>query len=415
MGRAETVTLLPIDRYYEIMSGRLSCHFNQVNGAKVPPVSGCDDIWSQADREDLAWTIFQAEQMIAHEAGFWPAPKYITNEEIFISGPTWGNCGYQNSRSIRRSTRVRSDWWDAEFETQYKYVQAFGTEQLTLIQSGAPVVYANQIPDYYDREETALIGDPGTLYSFIETTCTNPCNVAVFFREEDGAWDTADPRWEIRPLKVDIDNGNLYITGESCMFVQPSLWELDEYSNPDDAWKIDFELTNLVDWVDIYCRTTYQGTPITLNWEGVCDCGAPCGHSQQGACAYVTDFGRGYFAPRAATWNGSAHVYATPTYSRAPVKMTVNYLAGYPLDSRTCRMDPKLEAAVVALTNALLPEPPCGFCDPADTRWKRDREPVDPLTPEAASMPWDIYSKGALRAWRIIKMMARGRGGSIRG
>jgi hypothetical protein len=38
---------------------------------------------------------------------------------------------------------------------------------------------------------------------------------------------------------------------------------------------------------------------------------------------------------------------------------------------------------------------------------------IDPLTPEAASMPWDIYKRGALEAWRIIKLFSMGVGGKV--
>ena len=76
-------------------------------------------------------------------------------------------------------------------------------------------------------------------------------------------------------------------------------------------------------------------------------------------------------------------------------------------------MNANLERAIVKLTNVLLPEPPCGFCDAAQTRWQNDRQNIDPLTPEAASMPWDLYSQGALEAWRIVKKLAMGRGGKM--
>ena len=56
MARAETITLLPIDRYFALMSMSI-CHGNQVNGAKAPMRSGCDDVWDQPEREDLAWAM----------------------------------------------------------------------------------------------------------------------------------------------------------------------------------------------------------------------------------------------------------------------------------------------------------------------------------------------------------------------
>ena len=104
---------------------------------------------------------------------------------------------------------------------------------------------------------------------------------------------------------------------------------------------------------------------------------------------------------------------AAPTWFKPPEAVRVNYRAGYPLDSKTCRMNSNLERAIVKLTNVLLPEPPCAFCDAAQIRWKQDRTNIDPLTPEAAGMPWDLYSMGALEAWRIVKRYAMGRGGKL--
>jgi hypothetical protein len=77
-------------------------------------------------------------------------------------------------------------------------------------------------------------------------------------------------------------------------------------------------------------------------------------------------------------------------------------------------MNASMERAIVKLTNALLPEPPCGFCgDVAVRTWQDDRRPIDPLTPEAASMPWDVYKRGALEAWRIVKLFSRAKGGKV--
>jgi len=391
VARAETTTLLPLDRYFELMKIP-PCHGNQVDGGKAPLSSGCDGVWSQEDRETLAWTLATAEEMIARELGFWPAPKWIVDEEV-------------------RLGRVRADWWNAEFGTKWKYIQQFGTRTLTLVEADAPVAYEDRDGDEYGREETAVIGDPGALYRYLSSRCDDPCDVRVFFREGDGAWDAADPRWEIRPVRADVDGDVLTITAESCMFVKPPLWEVPE--SPDGGWVVNFDTDNLVDAVDVYCEGVDLNLPITLYWDSSVACGsAPCACATQGACALVTDWERGHFAPRPAT---GSNAYAPPAYQAPPVKLKVSYLAGYPLDERTCRMHPMLERAVVKLTNVLLPEPPCGYCDAAELLWKRDRQPVDPLTPESASLPWDIYSQGALEAFRICKRFSRLTGGSIRG
>lgn len=384
-------TLLAPARYAQIMHIPAP-HFFQLAGPKAPLRGGCDDIWDHDAREALVWAIQQAEQLIAIELQFWPAPKWFVNEEHLFED-------------------VRSDWWNAEYSTKWKYVQAFGTQQLNLLQEGAFVSYSDDDGDPYGREELATVGSPG-VYSYLPP-CPGACDVRVFFRTEDGAWDDHDDRFLIRNLRTDIDGGLMYLKGESSMFVKPALWLLTEADAPDGSWVYPFDTDNLVGLVDVYCEAINQANPVTLYWESGSACGGTaCGYTGQCACAFPTDLGRGFFAVRPATWNGTSNVSASP-YCGTPIKFTVSYLAGYPLDPRTCRMDAKLERAIVKLTNVLLPEPPCGYCDAAKVLWERDRKPIDPLTPEAASMPWDMYSQGALEAWRIVKMLAYGRGGKL--
>jgi hypothetical protein len=398
MAISETITKLSLDRYAEIM-GIPATHFNQLEGNKAPLVKGCTggQVWDQDDRNDLAWTIATAEEMIAQELGFFVAPMFVTNEQIAFNLPG-----------------IRSDWFNAPVKTQWSKIECFGTETLTLLEANATVTYSDDDNDPNGREETATIGSG--IYNFL-TACDNACEVVVFFRVADGAIDAADPRYEIRPLRVDIDGDTMTIKAESSLFVKPTLWDLTKQESQGSgdtlAWQIDFNTGNLVTAVDVYCRTINQQTPVTVKWDGICNCTSPCSHETQLACAQTEDFSRGHFRVRTATWNGTTHVYSVPTNNNPPESVLVNYRAGYPLDTRNCRINSQLERAVVKLTNALLPEPPCGFCDPAKNRWRTDRENVDPLTAQSANLPWDIYKQGALEAWKIVLRLAGGRGGKM--
>jgi len=388
-------TLLPPQRYAAIMNINIS-HFQQLAGVKAPLVAGCDDIWDQGDREMLVWAMQQAEELIANELRFWPVPAFVTDEEI-----PFGLRG------------VRPDWQNAEATTKWGRVIAYGTEKLTLIQAGAVVQYSDDDDDPLGREEKATIGT--ALYADL-TACANECEVVVFFRVADGAVDAADPMFEIRPLRVDIDGSTMHITGESSLFINPTLWTLrrQECAGTDEpnAWRWDWDVSRLVAQVDVYCRTVDTQTPVTVKWDGVCTCTSPCSHYTQLACAYVTDWKHGFFAPRLATWNGTTHIDAYADYTGVPESLVVNYRSGYPLGPH-CRMDSLLERAIVKLTNVLLTAPPCGYCDIAERLWKADRADIDPLTPEAASMPWAMYQQGALEAWRIIKRLKMGQGGKL--
>lgn len=373
-------TLLPLARYAQIMQINLP-HFQQMNGPKAPLKGGCDDIWDMDARRQLADAMVEAEELIAIELGYWPAPKFITSELHTYFGS-------------------RGDWWNAELKTDYGYVESFGTETLTLVQADATVQYLSLDNNPNEREETARIGN--SLYADL-SACVRACDVAVFFRVADGAEDAASQHWEIRPIKVDIDGSTMRITADSSLFIKPGLWSLTQQdcAASDDplAWRYNFELGNLVAAVDVYCRTVNTTNPLTLNYPPDC---LGCDHVTSVGCAYLTDARRGFFTAQD-TGNGSCFY---------PESVTVNYRAGLALDNR-CQMNANLERAIVKLTNVLLPEPPCGFCDLAKTKWENDRKNVDPLTPEAASMPWDLYAQGALEAWRIVKKMAMGRGGKL--
>jgi hypothetical protein len=210
------------------------------------------------------------------------------------------------------------------------------------------------------------------------------------------------------------------ITAESSLFVKPELWELTELNsqvqpgNAADnlAWIINFDTSNLVSQVDVYCRTVNEATPLTLQWQGVCNCPGVCQHSTQTACAYRTDKRRGFFAPRPATWNGTTNIYAAPLHCNIPPESVLaNYRAGYPLD-KSCRMNSNMERAIVKLTNALLPEPPCGFCgDVANRIWSDDRQEIDPGLVGGFPPPWDMFKKGAYEAWKLVNLFSMGVGG----
>lgn len=393
MARSDYITLLPLDTYATIMQISLA-HFNQLDGTKAPVL--CDDVWDQDHRDMLAWNMQTAEGMIAQELGYWPAPKFITNE-----------------RHLFGQTGVRWDWANAEIKTDYDYVECYGTETLTLVQADATVEYMDLDNDPFGLEETAEIGN--AIYADLPA-CAEECQVAVFFRVADGAKDAAHPAWEIRPIKVDIDGSTMQIRANSNLFVRPPLWDLTgadcNGSDEPNKYKWEWQLANLVSQVDVYCRTINQESPVTLMWDGVCNCTGICQHDTQTGCAYPTDLQRGFFVPRPSSWNGTTNIDAAPDHSYAPEGVKVNYRAGYPLNNY-CRMDPRLERAIVKLTNVLMPEPPCEFCGEAKQHWHDDRKPIDPLTAEAASMPWDLYERGALEAWRIVKRMARGNGGKL--
>jgi hypothetical protein len=394
MARSNYLTRLPLDEYAYYM-GIPICHFNQLDGPKAPKRDNCDDIWDQKDRDDLAITMQQAEEFVEDGLEFRAAPTFEV-DEYHIFG----------------ANNIRLDWFNAEFRLKYKHLIELGRETLTLKEADATISYLNLDNDPLDREETARIGD--TLYADLEP-CSAACDVAVFFRVADGAYDAADPAWEIRPIrKIDIDGTTMRLEFESCQLVKPELWDLTRGdcvgSDDPNRWKWNFELGNLVTAVDVYCRGITTANPICVYWDE--NCSTPCSPESQTACAYKLDKRLGILRPRTTSSTGA---YSAPTYDVPPSHLKVSYKAGYSLD-RNCQMNPLLKRAICKLTNAMLPEPPCGFCDLAETRWHEDRRPVvlasEVTELEAMNWPVDMY-RGALEAARIVKRMTLSSGGYI--
>lgn len=392
MARSNITTLLPLDRYAEIMRIPL-LHFNQLGGSLAPtPVEcgGFSGIWDQQDRDVLAETMNYAIDLITEELGFFPARKYVTNEEHLF-----GTLG------------IEGNWINRELGTDYKLVSAYGTEKLTLKQQNATIQLIDNDNDPLGYKEVARIG--GSLYEDLGA-CDNESEVAIFYRVADGAKDAAHPAWEIKPIIVDIDGSTMRIEGHAALFTKPSIWDLTRANSGEyDDWIGEAGDGAVVNAVDVYCRTTNIESPVTLKWDGLCSCTTPCSHKTQTACALPVNARGGKFNPRPSSWNGTDNIYTTPTYGWTPEKITVNYLSGYPPGTHGV-MSPLMERAVVKLTNALLPEPPCGFCGLAKTVWQKDRSPVDQLTISTESMPWASFSWGALEAWRIVKMFMYGKG-----
>src|SRR4051812_49959004 len=106
MARASTPTLMPLDTWAKIM-GVSPWWFNQIgDGFAVADTAQCEHIFKQfswqgdfLSREEIARSIEMAEDLIATESGYWPAPKYFTDEvhqyprpynrELYAGGRTW--------------------------------------------------------------------------------------------------------------------------------------------------------------------------------------------------------------------------------------------------------------------------------------------------------------------------------------
>lgn len=373
MARSNTPTLLPLDRYAEVMGISL-VHFNNLRDDA--PTNAARPWWGQAAHDELAVYIAQAEAMLRDGVPGTGKPGLG-----FDVAPVW-----RQDRVPFNATGAR--WWESAARTPFGYIQACGRKAETLVKADAAVSYAN-------GQGTLVVTVPsGTLAE----------EVQVFYRVADGAVAAGDPSWRIRPLTVTISGTTATIAGHQAMFVLPSVLSASapaEYTDP----------AVFVTAVDVYRVTTDTALPVSLVWDQYAEFGSgdPSADYTMSGTARLINAKLGRFQPRPATiYDGSAHTFEYPSPTRAPDWVEIAYRAGYPLeDPSTERLDGRLEVAVVRLANVLSPEFAHWLNDPAQLKWRRDRllpNDDNPLQPGEQDCPFGL-TDGARFVWRTVRQM----------
>ena len=334
MARASIPTLLSLDRYAKIL-GIPPPHFNQGQAADVFPASGgCNDIWWQhawqkgdrVSREELAQSIYDAEEDIARALGYYPAPKWIAQEQhVFPRHHRRDvySAGGLNVRGQRKS-----------LHTNYTKIIQAGQRAVTANTPATATVAGGTL--VYDTAVQTL-----TATISVATTFTSVCGVKVYFEGHNG-----DPEWEIRePTSKTIAGGVFTAVFPIWLFIDPDLWE--EYPTTASGLStIDFtDTANLVDTVEIYYEyNDATATSATFYWEplpsstyvgGLCTaCGGSgceaCSLTSQDGCLNVRDVDRGLVVPQPATYDSDDAEWDEDCYSecRDPDMVRIYYWAG---------------------------------------------------------------------------------------
>lgn len=330
MSRADTPTLLSLDRYARIM-GINPVHFNGAVGTATifPLRGGCSDVWFQrsyqasdrVSREDLAAAIASAEEDIATYLGYWPAPVWISREmhpyprhhrpDIFDRG--------LNTRGDAKSVQLR---WGRFLAAGRRHAGFVG--QATV--AGMTLVWSDPDGDMFDERATITL--PTTLTSLSRQ------QIKVYF---DGH---STPEWEVRPPRsVAIAAGVLTIEFDFWQLIDPALQDFYPVASP-AALDIDVA-TNYVDVLDVYREYTdfsqhsaeFYWEPRTEVWSCQSCAGAGCSACQttvQCGCLHVRDVPLGIAVPVPAVWDPAAGSYTATAYTLCypPDQVKVWYQAG---------------------------------------------------------------------------------------
>ncbi len=339
-------------------------------------------------REEVAQAIVDAENMVAHELNYWPAPHYTVDEVIPYPRP-------HQSWRYGVGTTPRGDW--KPVETRWHKVVGGGVFNRTQIG-------ANHLVNPSDPDGDG-INDFFTITPFA-TTVTNPNEIAIYYKASDRNNEPISETWRIRPVNVTISGGNATVTGSMALLVKPDL------TLGYDPQNLDVTLaTNFVSEVETYrvfrddtatASTPYQGVAI---WDELPDCTTDCGFEIKELC----------IAPRHNEMGRVAVNYARtgccPPQNREPDRVQINYLSGVPLESGY--MSREMALIVARLATALLPSEKCG-CErsnrilhnwrayPSDGEGAEGRRPMTPE--EIQNCPWEPRM-GALYAYKRINYL----------
>ncbi len=372
MSRSSIKTLLTLEDYAKVMAipGWL---FNQCSHPGMARRGPYDQVFYQTGyfgdeeliigRDQIARAISQAERKIAEILGYWPAQRYIEEEQTPMP--------------------LKSDVVYPKMQTRWGMLQAFGVKTTTTIAEDLTVSYSDEDGDGYD--DTATI----TINLIDAASVSDLCRLIV---RPDGYGES----YEIAPLEAEEQaDGSIELTGKRWLFVLPSIWNTDEQASLDDD--ADFVTT-----VDVYEESTDTTDQVTLIWSATLDNFA---QSTQSAFGLIEDQRVGLFRVLPATYGDGAWVRATLAKTRLPDFYKYNYLSGYKDEFNDCsfEMNQELKQAVVSLANLYLPYDPAGV-DFTRERFREDTEEIDVRTMihHVVQRTFGSVTKGTMRVYAIL-------------
>lgn len=405
MARAQTKTLLPLDRWGAIM-GINPLHLNQVTVADLAPASQCAQPvlqydWQNADRigrEAIAIAIAQVEDLLVDWLKFLPMPDWTVDERQAVRQPAVPNL------FNTYGTGPRGQW--SSVAVGKGHVISGGVRAKSVIQAAAAITYSDVDGDGYS--ETATISGA--------TTVTDVNEIAVYYPAKSGA-----DEYEIMPLKsVAISGGTVTIVVRREQLVLENLWEEMGSESVDGLVAGNF-LTTL----DIYRKYNDPQQQVQFLWErqpNYCGCGSgscdQCGMETQFGCLNARDYRLGMFAMAPATWNSETDQFEGDSWAgyRLPDRVRLWYHSGYRdmnLARPSVMMAPRWERAIAHMSCAFLDRPLCN-CNALEDiikYWREDLAASIATGAESSSfaLPGRILdnpfgtTRGAIEAWKLVQ------------
>jgi hypothetical protein len=423
------MNLLPLYTFFEIIGFHPWHSFGIAGTGDLAVTSGCDTLvrryeWQNSDAvgtKAIEQAIESAEAKLAQYLNYSVAPHYV------VETLPWP----QLRDGTVRWPPIGSDGRWLTVQTTEGEVRAVGVETLTAIQVAAAVTYSDEDGDGFD--DTFTISAASAI--------TDPSLVAVYFSTGDrfngwGATTALGSRWRLQPITITISGGTITVKGPKQLCVKPIKYEgvINVGANGLDPTP---SAGNFVTTLDMYQRyTATDGQTVTtsqavITWETrpchgwwcCCDdCVAastaysgspydPAATAQAVARVGIRDARRGLLAPAEASYDATTGIWSALDWSvcSQPDRVTVRYLAGFPLGSDGQMQEP-FRTVVARLAAAELARPVCG-CASANRElyhWQFDLsqtargDELFGISPENLNNPLGTR-RGHVAAWKFIQ------------
>lgn len=394
MARASTPTLLPLDTWAAIL-GISPWEFN---GCVYPgkKTNQCKAVFQQfqwqqehLSREEVAQAIADAEQMLADELLYWPAPKYFVDKVVSYPRPARRDAYGFGITSRGETKSVQMPWG---------HVVSGGLFNRTLIGtiSGSDLGAFDRDGDGVNETFTATITDAAI------ADITDPDELALYFAADDRHGEDVHETWRVRPVRVSISGSTATFTGHRTLLVKPA----PEFGVSPDELNAASDSTYVTS-LECYRAFTntassddqpYQGVAM---WNNVPGCTQDCTFSIKALCLgqFQNEQGRvtASFGP-ACDW---------PFPTRDPDRLQVNFLAGLALENG--QMQSEMAKCVTYLSTSLLANEKCG-CDQSNrilgywrARVVRFEDGSAKATAYANSSNPFPATNGGVWAWKRVK------------
>lgn len=284
----------------------------------------CRQIWTEAQRDMVAWALMEAQEEIEAEIGYPLVPRWFTDERVVY-------------RPILR--------------TRWAEVIAGGVMADTMVEAGATVDYS---------------ADPATVAAVVGA-CAGDA-IRVFLPGSD---------IDVIPTALSAAAGIATITIPWARLVAE-----DYRDNPAEGWDYNDVATWGTASVDVRCIANDPGLQATLVARHGCTLACSlsgCADYREMACIYVRDPRLGTVSVERADYAGGAWTRRCST--RRPQWVLLNYYAGATTLTR------QAEDTIIRLAHAKMPDEPCG-CEVTQRLWRRDRNTPELVTRERINCPF---------------------------